>query len=75
MDMNNVLKRNEMRTLMRAAKQGWDTPAHERRRYVDLVQKVIDSPQTSPARRATAIQTMAAFRSAGWTQQAEPAVQ
>jgi hypothetical protein len=73
--MNNVLKRSEMRTLIRAARQGWDTPADERRRYVEIVQKVIDSPETSPARRATAIQTMAAFRSARWAQPAESAVQ
>ena len=61
-----MISRTEMRTLIRAARGGWGTPEAEQQRAVEAVQETLDNPETSNAKRQTALQTMAAFRAAGW---------
>jgi hypothetical protein len=61
-----MIARSDMRNIIRAAKQRWETPAEHRPRCVKDVQEVLDG-DVPDYLKETANEAMAALKANGWT--------
>ncbi len=69
-----MISRSDMRMLIASAKKGWDVSAKAQAKAFADVREVLNSPEANERTTETALEALAAFQAAGWSENPEALV-